>query len=90
MAALSSVFWPGIACFRVTNIILNLGPWSNSSFLCISKKTSDFLDQLCSLLYDVLRPHIIHSNHLETLAELCFILRVEMIDEHVSNNRNLN
>ena len=45
------------------------------------------MDQLCGLLYDLLRPHIIHSNHLETLAELCFILRVEMIDEHVNNNR---
>lgn len=45
------------------------------------------MDQLCGLLYDLLRPHIIHSNHLETLAELCFIFRVEMIDEHVNNNR---
>nr|CAG4649154.1 EOG090X02EM [Scapholeberis mucronata] len=46
----------------------------------------DYLDQLCGLLYDLLRPHIIHSDHLETLAELCFIFRVEMIDEHVNNN----
>ncbi|XP_046442585.1 conserved oligomeric Golgi complex subunit 3-like isoform X2 [Daphnia pulex] len=46
----------------------------------------DYMDQLCALLYDLLRPHIIHSNHLETLAELCFILRVEMIDEHINNN----
>jgi hypothetical protein len=45
------------------------------------------LEQLCGLLYDILRPHIIHINHLETMAELCFILRVEMIDEHVNNNR---
>jgi hypothetical protein len=49
--------------------------------------SSDYMDQLCALLYDLLRPHIIHSNHLETLAELCFILRVEMIDEHINNNR---
>lgn len=47
----------------------------------------EYLDQLCGLLYDLLRPHIIHLIHLETLAELCFILRVEMIEEHVNNNR---
>nr|CAG4642358.1 EOG090X02EM [Evadne anonyx] len=46
----------------------------------------EYLDQLCGLLYDLLRPHIIHLIHLETLAELCFILRVEMIEEHVTNN----
>nr|CAG4641520.1 EOG090X02EM [Eurycercus lamellatus] len=51
-----------------------------------SSVLDDYLDQLCGLLYDLLRPHIIHSNHLETLAELCFILRVEMIDEHVNQN----
>nr|CAG4647727.1 EOG090X02EM [Moina brachiata] len=45
-----------------------------------------YLDQLCSVLYDLLRPHIVHSNHMETLAELCFILRVEMIEEQVNNS----
>nr|CAG4644622.1 EOG090X02EM [Leptodora kindtii] len=45
-----------------------------------------YTDELCDLLYDTLRPHIIHINHLETMAELCFILRVEMIEEHVNNN----
>ena len=58
--------------------------------LTYSIRYRDYLDQLCGLLYDLLRPHIIHSNHLETLAELCFILRVEMIDEHVNNNRIFN
>nr|CAG4649996.1 EOG090X02EM [Sida crystallina] len=52
----------------------------------IVRYTRDYLEQLCSLLYDILRPHIIHINHLETMAELCFILRVEMIDEHVNSN----
>ncbi|CAD5121956.1 DgyrCDS10413 [Dimorphilus gyrociliatus] len=40
------------------------------------------LEALCTLLYDVLRPFIIHINHLETLAELCSILKVEMLEEH--------
>lgn len=46
-----------------------------------------YLDGLCTILYDTLRPFIIHINHLETLAEICQILRVEMLDEYVHNNR---
>ncbi|KAK3872541.1 hypothetical protein Pcinc_022385 [Petrolisthes cinctipes] len=45
-----------------------------------------FLQNLCTGLYDVLRPLIIHINHLETLSELCNILRRGMIEEHLQNN----
>ncbi|XP_012259696.2 conserved oligomeric Golgi complex subunit 3 [Athalia rosae] len=45
-----------------------------------------YLEGLCTSLYDALRPFIIHINHLETLAEICCILRIEMLDEHVQNN----
>ena len=45
------------------------------------------LEGLCISLYDVLRPLIIHINHLETLAELCSILKIEMLQDHVQNNR---
>jgi uncharacterized protein YlzI (FlbEa/FlbD family) len=45
-----------------------------------------FSESLCTCLYDTLRPFIIHINHLETLAEICCILRIEMLDEHVQNN----
>lgn len=45
-----------------------------------------YLEGLCTTLYDVLRPFIIHINHLETLAEICSILRLEMLEEHVQNN----
>lgn len=44
------------------------------------------LEGLCMSLYDVLRPLIIHINHLETLAELCGILKNEMLQDHVMNN----
>jgi hypothetical protein len=45
------------------------------------------LEKLCNHLYDTFRPLIIHINHLETLSELCSILKIEMLEEHVLNNR---
>lgn len=53
----------------------------------MSTTSRAYLDGLCTILYDTLRPFIIHINHLETLAEICQILRVEMLDEYVHNNR---
>ncbi|KAH9512323.1 Golgi transport complex subunit 3 [Bulinus truncatus] len=44
------------------------------------------LERICNNLYDVFRPLIIHINHLETLSELCSILKVEMMEEHVKQN----
>ena len=39
----------------------------------------EFLERLCLVLYDSLRPLIIHVTHLETLAELTAILRNEVL-----------
>lgn len=47
---------------------------------------SELLEKLCLSLYDVLRPLIIHIMHLETLSELCSILKTEMLEDHVHNN----
>lgn len=49
---------------------------------------SELLEKLCLSLYDVLRPMIIHVIHLETLSELCGILKNEMLEDHVQNNGN--
>ncbi|CAK1601703.1 unnamed protein product [Parnassius mnemosyne] len=46
----------------------------------------EYLQSLCNGLYETLRPQIIHINHLETLAELCVILRIEVIEEQVNND----
>lgn len=51
-----------------------------------SAQLTSYMEGLCTILYDTIRPFIIHINHLETLAEICSILRVEMLDEHVQNN----
>ncbi|KAJ0182737.1 hypothetical protein K1T71_002106 [Dendrolimus kikuchii] len=55
-------------------------------FASTSPALEEYLQSLCNGLYETLRPHIIHINHLETLAELCVILRVEVIEEQVNND----
>ena len=56
-------------------------------YIFVRLPCSAYLEGLCTILYDTLRPFIIHINHLETLAEICSILRIEMIEEHVQQNR---
>uniref|UniRef100_A0A8D3C4L0 Conserved oligomeric Golgi complex subunit 3 n=1 Tax=Scophthalmus maximus TaxID=52904 RepID=A0A8D3C4L0_SCOMX len=58
----------------------------NEFFSKPTPKLDEMLEKLCLSLYDVLRPLIIHIIHLETLSELCSILKNEMLEDHVQNN----
>uniref|UniRef100_A0A1A7YUH6 Conserved oligomeric Golgi complex subunit 3 n=1 Tax=Iconisemion striatum TaxID=60296 RepID=A0A1A7YUH6_9TELE len=58
----------------------------NEFFSKSTSKLDELLEKLCLSLYDVLRPLIIHIIHLETLSELCSILKNEMLEDHVYNN----
>ncbi|XP_018420794.1 PREDICTED: conserved oligomeric Golgi complex subunit 3 [Nanorana parkeri] len=58
----------------------------NEFFTKPTPKLDELLEKLCLSLYDVLRPLIIHVAHLETLSELCGILKIEMLEDHVQNN----
>jgi len=49
----------------------------------------EFLERLCLVLYDSLRPLIIHVTHLETLAELTAILRNEVVGQHCQSHPQL-
>ncbi|XP_040281373.1 conserved oligomeric Golgi complex subunit 3 isoform X2 [Bufo bufo] len=58
----------------------------NEFFTKPTPKLDELLEKLCLSLYDVLRPLIIHVVHLETLSELCGILKIEMLEDHVQNS----
>ncbi|XP_026920671.1 conserved oligomeric Golgi complex subunit 3 isoform X2 [Acinonyx jubatus] len=58
----------------------------NEFFTKPTSKLDELLEKLCVSLYDVFRPLIIHVIHLETLSELCGILKNEVLEDHVQNN----
>lgn len=48
-----------------------------------SNELNSLIEGLCYQMYDILRPVVIHVNHMEILTDLCTILKVEIIDEIV-------
>lgn len=47
---------------------------------------AEFVEKISDVLYDTARPLIIHIQHLETLAELCSILKVETLEGRSLND----
>ena len=66
---------------HIHNVVLNV---SSTYDMCTTVSVNSIasfpcrglLESLCYTLYDVLRPIVIHVNHLETLADLCGIFKV--------------
>ncbi|KAH9521637.1 Golgi transport complex subunit 3 [Dermatophagoides farinae] len=52
-------------------------------FTQVDHSLGEFLDQLCMSLYDKLRPIIIHLEHLESLSEICSLIKFEFIEENL-------
>jgi hypothetical protein len=48
-----------------------------------SAQLSALIDNLCAILYDLLRPLVIKCNHLETLAEIGHILKADVVEDDV-------
>jgi len=71
------------------SLLLHVSEDENRLFKQFFKRGEDseffrgFLDGLCVLFYDTVRPLIVSLQHLETLSELTSILRTEML-EHCS------
>ena len=76
-----------------TALISSTFGWGEGEILlgCLSSLLfiySGLLESLCYSLYDTLRPVIIHTNHLETLADLCTIFKVQC-RQHTCNSLDI-
>jgi len=47
-----------------------------------------YLETLCDLLYDVLRPRILHEPRLTVLSEVCTVLQALMVLDASTDNEN--
>ncbi|KAI7690476.1 Conserved oligomeric Golgi complex subunit 3 [Sarcoptes scabiei] len=52
-------------------------------FTQVNNSLTEFTDQLCSNLYNKLRPIVIHLEHLESLSEMCNLIKFEFIEENL-------
>ncbi|KAL5243393.1 hypothetical protein ACI65C_010803 [Semiaphis heraclei] len=74
-------------------ILIQLTHDENRLYQCFfTNKSSvfrEYLETVCMHLYDMLRPLVIHMKHFETLVELCTILRIEILQDYVSEDASL-
>ncbi|KAK9505984.1 hypothetical protein O3M35_009933 [Rhynocoris fuscipes] len=75
------------ACAFLVHLCLDEHRLYKQFFSTQTEIFNKYLEILCTSLYDSTRPLVIHMKHLESLAELCSILKLEMIQEQVNNNR---
>uniref|UniRef100_A0A0K8TSY1 Conserved oligomeric Golgi complex subunit 3 n=1 Tax=Tabanus bromius TaxID=304241 RepID=A0A0K8TSY1_TABBR len=74
------------ACAFLVHVSLDEYRLFHQFFSGQSSELHSYLEGICIILYDTLRPYVIHVNHLETLAETCSILKIEMLEEHVQQS----
>ncbi|CAG9766598.1 unnamed protein product [Ceutorhynchus assimilis] len=76
-------------CLFTIKVCIDEARCYNYFFKAISNQLHDYLASLCQYLYDTLRPCLILINYIETLSELCSILKNEMLSEKVLQDPHL-
>lgn len=74
------------SCSFMINLCLDEYKLYTQFFTKPSYLLNNLLEEFCTKLYDTLRPIIIHVVHIETLAELCSILKNEILMDNIKNN----
>ncbi len=46
----------------------------------------EYLNEICSIFYDTLRPRIVKLHHIETLSEISSTVRIEMVENESSGD----
>lgn len=73
-------------CSYLVNVCLDEHQLYHEFFTHGKENYDTLMENLCDILYESFRPLIIHMTHMETLAEICNILKVEMLEDQVERN----
>lgn len=67
-------------CAHMVRVCCNEHQLYQHFFHTVDQGLDDFLEGLATILYDICRPLFIHTESIDTLVELCSVLRVEALD----------